>query len=431
MDAAPPSHPVRLVLTDDLDRSRLTVFFRLLLTIPHFIWLALFAIGAFFVALINWFATLFTGRSPKGLHDFLAGFVRYATHVLAYLFLAANPYPAFYLGNDPNPYPVDVTIAPSERQNRWITGFRFVLVIPAMMMAGALSGGGAALNSRGGSSGGVASIAAMETWFSSLVRGRSPRGLRDFLAWSIAYTAQMYAYLFLLTDRYPNTDPLVFLGELEQPEAEGRAKLANVDDLRRSRLSVFFRLLLAFPHIVWLILWTALALLAAIVNWFFTLITAHPWTPLVRFLSAYIRYSAHVSAFLSVVANPFPGFVGAAGTYPVEVEIPTPGRQNRWITGFRIFLAIPALFLNSAIGWLLGLGSILIWFYSLVLGRAPEGLQRTGAYAIGYGAQLNCYVFALTDRYPHSSPLAVLGRGGGVGASLPSPPSPREPVPSS
>jgi Domain of unknown function (DUF4389) len=429
MAVAPPSHPVRLVLTDDLHRSRLTVGFRLLLVIPHLIWLALFAIGAFFVAVINWFATLFTGRSPRGLHDFLAGFVRYATHVLAYLFVAANPYPAFYLGNDPNPYPVDVTVAPPERQNRWITGFRFILVIPSLLMAGALAGGGAALNSRGGSSGGVASIVAVETWFSSLARGRSPRGLRDFLAWSMAYTAQMYAYLFLLTDRYPDTDPLVFLRELERPDAEGRAKLVNEDDLRRSRLSVFFRLLLAFPHLVWLLLWTVLALLAGIVNWFFTLFTARPWRPLVRFLSAYIRYSAHVGAFLYVVANPFPGFVGAGGTFPVDVDIPPPGRQNRWITGFKIVLAVPALLLSGALGWLLALGSILIWFYALVLGRAPQGVQRTGAYAIGYGAQLNCYVFLLTDRYPHSSPLAVLGGGAEDLPSLP-PPVPA-PAPSS
>ena len=29
------AHPIRLVVTDDLKRSRLTVFFRLLLVIPH------------------------------------------------------------------------------------------------------------------------------------------------------------------------------------------------------------------------------------------------------------------------------------------------------------------------------------------------------------------------------------------------------------
>ncbi len=408
--SAEPEHPIRLVVTDDLQRSRLTVFFRLLLAIPHLFWLALFTIAAFVVAFVNWFATLATARSPKGLHDFLAGYLRYATQVFAYLFLAANPWPGFYIGTEQRAYPVDVEIDPPARQNRWATGFRFVLAIPAGLAAGALAGGGASANSRGGTTGGVSSIAAMLIWFSALVRGRSPRGLRDFIAWGVGYTAQVYAYLFLLTDRYPNIDPSIFFEGLEPPEAEGRARLANADDHRRSRLSVFFRLLLALPHIVWLLLWTIAAILAGIANWVVTLVRGTPAAPLVRFLAAYIRYSAHVSAFLWLVANPFPGFVGAAGSYPVDVEIPEAGRQNRWITGFKIVLAIPALLLNSALGWLQFVVALLLWFASLVLGRAPVGLQRAGAYAIGYGAQLNCYLYALTDRYPHSSPLAVLER---------------------
>jgi hypothetical protein len=244
-----------------------------------------------------------------------------------------------------------------------------------------------------------------------MVRGRSPRGLRDFSAWALAYTAQFYAYLFLVTDRYPNSDPLVFLdeAELEPPEAEGRPQVVSTDDLRRSRLSVFFRLPLAFPHIFWLLLWTILAYLAAIANWFFTLFAGRPARPLARFLSAYIRYSTHVSSFLWVVGNPFPGFVGAPGSYPIDVRIDPPARQNRWITGFKLLLALPALLLSSAFGWALIVCGMLIWFSSLVRGRAPSGLQTTGVYLIGYGAQVNAYLFALTDRYPHSSPLAVVG----------------------
>jgi uncharacterized membrane protein YfbV (UPF0208 family) len=423
-------HPVRLVLTDDLRRSRLTVFFRLLLAIPHLFWLALFTVAAFFCALINWFATLFTGSSPRGLHDFLAGYVRYTTMVFAYLYLAANPYPPFYLGTNLNPYPVDVEIDPPQRQNRWITGFRFFLAIPALFVSGALAGGGATANSRGGSSGGVGVVAALMIWFSALARGRAPRGLRDFLAWAVAYTAQVYAYVFLLTDRYPNSDPTVFLHSLEPPDAEGRARLANTDDLRRSRLTVFFRLVLAIPHIVWLLLWTVLALLAAIVNWFFTLFAGRAWSPLARFIGAFIRYNAHVGAFFWLIANPFPGFVGAAGSYPVDPQIPPAGRQNRWITGFKIVLCIPAVFLNGALGWITFTAGLLTWFYALVLGRAPRGLQRAGAYSIGYGAQLNCYLYSLTDRYPHSSPLAVFPASSDAPALVPPPEPPLSPAPS-
>jgi hypothetical protein len=408
--SATAPHPVRLVVTDDLRRSRLTVFFRLLLAIPHFFWFGLFTIGALFVAIVNWFATLATGRSPRGIHDFLAGYVRYGAQLFAYVFLAGNPYPPFYVGSNLGAYPVDVTIEPPACQNRWVTGFRVVLAIPALILSGALTGGGATGSSRGGSVGGMSGVAAVLTWFSALARGRSPRGLRDFVAWGVGYTAQVYAYLLLLTDRYPNLDPLVFLGSLEPPEAEGRPRTVNGDDLRRSRLSVFFRLLLAVPHIVWLVLWTIAAYVAAVANWLVTLALGRPAGGLARFLAAYVRYSTHVSAFLYLVANPFPGFVGAPGSYPVDVEIVPPGRQNRWLTAFRIVLAVPAILLSSSIGSLLFVVALLGWFASLATGRAPSGLQQAGAYGIGYSAQLNAYLFMLTDRYPHSSPLAVLRR---------------------
>jgi hypothetical protein len=402
-------HPVRLVVTDDLHRSRLTVFFRLLLAIPHFFWLGLFTTVALVIVFINWFIVLFTGRTPKGLHDFLAGYIRYATQFFAYLVLAANPYPPFYLGSQ-GPYPIDVQIDPPERQNRWKTGFRLFLAFPALMLAGTLSGGGSVSGGGRGTSGGISGLTAIFTWFSALARGRAPRGLRDFSAWGLGYTAQFYAYLFLLTDRYPNSHPLVLLGgaELDVPEAEGRPQVTSTDDFRRSRLSVFFRLPLAFPHIFWLLLWSIAAYLAAIANWFVTLIMGRPARPLARFLSAYIRYSSHVSAFLYLIGNPFPGFVGASGSYPVDVRIDPPGRQNRWITGFKLVLALPALLLSSAISWLLFIAAVFIWFTALALGRTPSGLQAMGVYAIGYSAQVNAYVFSLTDRYPHSSPLAVI-----------------------
>jgi len=39
-------HPIRLVVTDDLQRNRLTVFFRLILAIPHLIWVTVWGIVA-------------------------------------------------------------------------------------------------------------------------------------------------------------------------------------------------------------------------------------------------------------------------------------------------------------------------------------------------------------------------------------------------
>ena len=52
--ASAEHHPIGLIVTDDLQRNRLTVFFRLLLAIPHFIVLALWAILTYLVLIVAW-----------------------------------------------------------------------------------------------------------------------------------------------------------------------------------------------------------------------------------------------------------------------------------------------------------------------------------------------------------------------------------------
>jgi Domain of unknown function (DUF4389) len=401
-----PTHPIRLVVTDDLHRSRLTVFFRLLLSIPHLLWLGLWSGVAFVIAVINWFATLIKGQSPQGLHDFLAGYLRYATHVEAYLLLAGNPFPPFFVGSTSGPYPIDLQVDPPVRQNRWKTFFRGFLALPAVLLSAAFLGGPIAWAAFRGS--GIAATTSFLTWFSALARGRSPRGLRDTTAWSVGYGAQAGGYLFLLTDRYPYAGPKAHLAGLEQPEVSERVpRLVNEDDYRRSRLTVVLRLPLAFPHIVWLLLWSVLALLASIANWFSVLAIGRSPRPLALFLSAWVRYAAHVTSFLYVAGNPFPGFVGAPGSYPLDVRIDPFARQSRWITLFRLPLMFPALLVSSAAGGVALFSSILGWFVALVRGRMPDGLQSAMAYAIGYAAQFYAYAFVLTDRYPHASPQAV------------------------
>ena len=132
-------HPIRLVVSDDLERNRWTVAFRLILAIPHLLWLGLFTFGVVLVNVINWFATLFKGQSPDGIHDLNRMYVRYATHVYAYLYFAASPWPSFSPNAD---YPVTVEVDPPARQNRWKTGFRLFLALPAVLIASALGGFG-------------------------------------------------------------------------------------------------------------------------------------------------------------------------------------------------------------------------------------------------------------------------------------------------
>jgi hypothetical protein len=394
--------PVRLVLADDLERSRGTVFFRLVFALPFLIWLVVWAIGAACVAFVNWVATLFEGKSPAPLHDFLARFVRYTTQVYAYVNLAAEPLPAF----DGKPgYPVDVAIEPPARQNRWSVAFRGVLVLPALALVTVLVGSGSFADGLLRAQLGLftaVGAAALLAWFYAMARARLARGLRDLIAYALSYAAQTWAYLLLLTDRYPSSDPLTAIGPL--PTRSDPVRMEVADELRRSRLTVFFRLALAFPHLVWLSLWGVLALFAAIVNWVATLAagTSPQW--LHRFLSRYLRYQLQVSAFLYLVGNPFPGFVGAPGKYPIELHVAPRARQNRWTVGFRLVLALPALLLAGVFAQVLLIVAVLGWFAALITGRMPLGLRNLGAYSLRYSAQAYAYVLLLTDAYPYSGP---------------------------
>jgi len=409
------SHPIHLIVRDDLRRSRLTVLFRLLLAIPHLVWLTLWTLAATFAALVNWLATLVLGTAPRALHAFLAAYVRYATQVYAYLYLVANPYPPFVPRDG---YPVDVEIAPPARQSRWTVAFRLVLALPALLIVAVLELSARQLE-RGYRPIGLLPTVAVFGWIVSLLRGRMPRGLRDAAAYALSYAAQAGAYLLVLTDRYPNSDPRAALDDL--PAIDHPVSLTVEDDLRRSRVTVFFRSLLSIPHLVVLVLWGVLALVAVAASWLATLVRGVTPQALHRFLAAYLRYQTRVTAYLTLTANPFPAFPGreSGPPYPVELHVAERERQNRWTVAFRIVLAVPALILASAYSSLLVAVALLGWFASLALGRMPLGLRNAAALALRYSAQANAYTLLLTDRYPYSGPTAAPTAAEAPAATLP------------
>jgi hypothetical protein len=183
-------HPIQLVVTDDLKRNRLTVFFRLILFIPHYIVLYLWGIVAGIAVIIAWFAAVITGRVPAGLHNFLASYLRYTTHVWGYMSILADPYPPF---SGSTSYPVDLLVAPAEPQSRWKTFFRIILAIPALIVTYALDI--------------LHAVITLLGWFAALALGRMPKGLRDTGAWTLRVTMQTQGYMYLLTDKYPQFGP--------------------------------------------------------------------------------------------------------------------------------------------------------------------------------------------------------------------------------
>jgi Domain of unknown function (DUF4389) len=183
-----PAYPVTFEADYVEKRSRLTTFFRLILAIPHLIVLTFYAIAAWVVVIVAWFALLFTGRWPQGMYDFVGGFMRYSTAVYGYVNLLTDAYPPF--GPDTDDYPVRLNISPpKEEYTRLKVLFRIILMIPPYIIAYAMSI--------------VAGVGSFLAWFAIVVLGRQPKGLQDMTVLGLSYQQRAYTYFMLITEDWP------------------------------------------------------------------------------------------------------------------------------------------------------------------------------------------------------------------------------------
>ena len=290
-------HPVQLVVEDDLRRSRLTVFFRLLLAIPHFVWVFLWAIAVFFAAIANWVATLAAGKPPGRCTASCASTSATSTHLNAYLWLVANPYPGFV--GEEGEYPVDVKLPPPAEQDR----------------AGRRSCGSSSRSRRSSSPrprrrrarsafrtrGRRRALRRRAASGALSARLRVPRLVRDPRARTHAEGPARRRRLQHrlrradarlrparhrpLPERRPDGDAR---RRVERPPQHQVYLVGDAHDLRHSRVLVFFRLPLAIPHLVWLVALDDRGRdRRRSLNWFATLFTGHaarglPPLPLAR-----------------------------------------------------------------------------------------------------------------------------------------------------
>ena len=214
----PAPYPVEYDVEPQLtDRNRLTVAFRIILAIPHWILVGTpgFAIGgggfafwwrddgpqrfgsafsgegligiaASVAAIVAWFAILFTRKHPRGIWDFTHYFMRWRTKAIAYMALLRDEYPPFGDGEYPVTYRVEY---PEEPRNLWSVGLRIIYAIPHFIVLFFL---------------GIAwFITAVIAWFAILFTGAYPEGLYRFAVGYLRWTVRVETYLYLMRDEYP------------------------------------------------------------------------------------------------------------------------------------------------------------------------------------------------------------------------------------
>lgn len=89
--------PIRLDLPAVPESPPRSAALNVFAAIPHYIVLMVYFIACAFVAVIGWFAVLFTGAWPMGMRNFLVRVNNYWYRLWAYVTMVQNGYPKFGL----------------------------------------------------------------------------------------------------------------------------------------------------------------------------------------------------------------------------------------------------------------------------------------------------------------------------------------------
>jgi Domain of unknown function (DUF4389) len=183
-------YPISYEADADLEgRNRLTTFFRYIVAIPWLIVASIYGFVAEIVAVIAWFAIVFTGKYPPGLYDFNAGYLRMVSRVNGFEYLLTDGWPPFGGDDDAN-YPIRVGVpAPLDQYDRLKTGLRLIIGIPVYLLAIVQAI--------------ILSVCAVIAWFVILFTGKVPDGLFNPIRSASAYLTRAGGYFLLLTEDYP------------------------------------------------------------------------------------------------------------------------------------------------------------------------------------------------------------------------------------
>jgi hypothetical protein len=146
------------------------------------------------VAVISWFAIVFTGQLPESFANLQSMWMRYELRTYTFALFMREEYPPFVFAMTPTDGGEDRRVAVTFRpvltdRNRLTVGFRIVLVIPHVIVLVLL--------------GVAAAIVVIIAFFAVLFTGRWPAGMRDFVLNVQRWYLRVQTYFLLLTDEYP------------------------------------------------------------------------------------------------------------------------------------------------------------------------------------------------------------------------------------
>lgn len=192
----------------------------------------------------------------------------------------------------------------------------------------------------------------------------------------------------------------------------------------QSRLTTFFRLLIAIPWMLVSIIWGLLAFIGVVVAWFAILFTGSYPAFAYDWVAKYLRFYTRFTGWVWLMTDELPPFDGDEHPeYPIRLVIPAPlDPYTRWKTLLRIILVIPVMIMVYIFNLLVELIGIVAWFVILFTGKIPQGLWDIQKMGVAYLARGTAYHLLVTETYPPISP-----DDDGVAAAPVTPPPPAAP----
>ena len=197
-----------------------------------------------------------------------------------------------------------------------------------------------------------------------------------------------------------------------------------------SRLSTFFRIILAIPLLIFLAILGGSfnfssfsggnartlvvggggivgALLLA--HWISILLRGRPIGWMWGTLVAIQRFSVRAYSYLLLITDRYPPF---EGDWFVQYEVERPERISRkQLVIWKTLTSIPHFFLLAVIGFAVAACEVFAWFAILFTGRFPVGLRDFVAGWMRWGARVTAYWMSLRDEFPPYSLSKDAGPG--------------------
>lgn len=188
-------------------------------------------------------------------------------------------------------YPATIEVQTPPKIANWRALLQPIMAIPHLIISYALTA--------------VAEVCAFIGWFAILFTGKLPEGLSNMICMALRYQGRTMAYAGFLHDQFPPfefsstpADPGGTPVQVNfQPQLEGR-----------NRVTSFFRLLLAIPAAVFLVLIVIVAVICQIIGFFAVLFTGK-WPDAIRgWVMKGLRATVRFDAYAMLLTDTYPPF---------------------------------------------------------------------------------------------------------------------------